>query len=67
VRKVDVAGLVVLILAGAIAVSMVISFTALAIHAEHISPDSVPLLDTVAGAIIGVIATYVGMRSQRRD
>jgi hypothetical protein len=63
--RLDVAGLVVLILAVAVAASLVIVFVALAIYGEHINPEGIGVLDTVAGAVIGVIAVFVGQRVYR--
>ena len=63
--RVDLAGLVVLVLAAAIAVSLVIVFVGLVIYGEHVNPEGNAVLDTLAGAAMGVIGVYVGQSTRR--
>jgi hypothetical protein len=62
----DVAGLVVLVLATAVAVCLVISVADLALTSRPIAnvTEVSDLLSTVFGASIGVIATFIGLRAR---
>lgn len=64
----DIAGICVLILTVAVAVSVVVSFAGLVWHSEHLTPEGAALTDTAAGAALGIIASYVGAKVWgRRD
>jgi hypothetical protein len=54
------AGLIALILAVGVAVSMVIALAGTMLSNEPISSEKASLLSTLAGASIGVIGTYIG-------
>jgi hypothetical protein len=65
--RLDVAGLVVLILASAIAVVLILAALDISFRGLQLTPEGTDLLSTVVGAIIGVIATFIGLRSRPGD
>lgn len=54
------AGLIALILALGVAVSMVLALAGTMLSNEPISSEKASLLSTLSGAAIGVIGTYIG-------
>jgi hypothetical protein len=65
--QLDVAGLCVLILAASIAITLVLAAIDVSLRGFQLTPEGTDLLSTITGAIIGVIATYIGLRSRGRD
>ena len=68
-RPPDLAGLVVLILAAAVGLSMVIAVADLALRNPNLAEPQLvsDVLSTVFGASIGVIATFIGLRGKDGD
>lgn len=54
------AGLIALVLALGVALSMVIALVGAVLSADRISAEKASLLSTLFGASIGVIGTYIG-------
>jgi hypothetical protein len=54
------AGLIALVLAVGVTVSLVVDITIVALHGSDISGANANLLSTLFGASIGVVGTYIG-------
>jgi hypothetical protein len=65
--RTDPPGLIAIILAASVAVAVIASFVALAFNGEHLNPDGLNLVDTVAGGVIGVIGVYIGQSIARQQ
>jgi hypothetical protein len=65
--EIDVSGLVVLILALAVGVSLVLAVIDVTLRGFQVSPEGLDLASTVFGASIGVVATFVGLRGRGRS
>ena len=63
------AGLIALVLALGVAVSMVLALAGTMLSGEPISSEKASLLSTLSGAAIGVVGTYIGAhgRGARRN
>ena len=61
----DLAGLVVLLLTAALALCMVIAFADIAVRGFSLGAEGVDLVSALTGGILGVIATFVGLRANR--
>lgn len=59
------AGLIALILALGVAVSMVLALAGTMLSNEPISSEKASLLSTLSGAAIGVIGTYIGAHGRQ--
>ena len=66
-RDWDTVSLVVVILAGGLGVFLLfgaVDLTIGAIKGKTLNPDAADLLSSILGAVVGVLATFVGLRGR---